>query len=81
VLGLKAYSITTQPFFLLLLFLKTGFLGEALAILELTLQTRLASNSQRSTASVFQIMGLQACTTTGWLVALFFKMTNSRTDI
>ena len=66
-----ASTHTHTPLPLLIFFLKTGFLCVFLAVLGLTLQTRLALNSQRSAASVSQVLGLKACATT--LCSAFFK--------
>jgi hypothetical protein len=52
---------------------ETQFLFVALAILELTLLTRLALNSQRSTAPDFLVLGLQVFLTTTWPKILNFK--------
>ena len=67
-LKLKVYATTAQ----LLLFFKTGFFCAALEpVLQLTLQTRLASNSQRSACLCSRVLGLKACTTTTELKRLF----------
>ena len=65
-----------QP--LLLFFSKTGFLCViALAILELTLYTRLALNSQISTCLSSRVLGLKTCTTTAQLTpSTFIKKAN-----
>jgi hypothetical protein len=44
--GSPARAVGTLSFFFFFFFSKTGFLCVALAVLELTLQTRLASNSE-----------------------------------
>jgi hypothetical protein len=54
-----AQELRVEPFFSF----ETGFLCVALAILELTLQTRLASNSQRSNCLCFPVLGLNECIT------------------
>jgi len=53
------------------LLFETEFHPVALAVLELTLETRLALNSQGS-LSASQVLGLRACTATTWLVFSFF---------
>jgi hypothetical protein len=45
--------------FVLLLFLETWFLYAALAVLKMALQTRLASNSQRSTCLCLPSAGIK----------------------
>ena len=59
------------PLFVLLLFyfiFESGFLCVTLAVLELTLYTRLASNSEIPPASVSRVVGLKVCaTTTQWI--------------
>ena len=51
--------------YFVVVFFKTGFLCIALAVLKLTLWTRLASNSQRSFLCLrSEVLGLKACTTT-----------------
>jgi hypothetical protein len=45
-------------------FFEMGFLCIALAVLELTMKTRLASNSEIR----LPLMGLKVCATTAWLI-------------
>jgi hypothetical protein len=53
-------------------FFKIGFLRVALAVLELSLYSRLASKSQRSACSGCLVLRLKACTTTTQLRWSFF---------
>jgi hypothetical protein len=58
--------------FFVCLFFETGFLCVALAVLELTLYTRLAlKNSRNPPASASRELGLKACATTPGLLATF----------
>ena len=58
-------------YFIFFWFRETGFLCVALAVLELTLWTRLASNSQRSFLCLrSEVLGLKACT---WLYFYVLK--------
>jgi hypothetical protein len=52
-------------------FFKTGFLCVALAVLELTLQTELISNSQRSAYLCFRVLRLKAIITSTGLDQCF----------
>ena len=52
--------------FLDLVFFETGFLCIAVAVLELILQTRQASNSEICLPLLPRVLGLQACATTAW---------------
>ena len=60
--------ILSGPFDVFLFcFSKTGFLCLALAVLEFTLETRLALNLQRSSCLCLQELGLKVCPTTARL--------------
>ena len=61
--------------FLFFFFFETGFLCIVLAVLELTLQTRLASNSEiHPPVSASQVLGLKACATTARQAQLLYAM-------
>lgn len=57
--------------FVCLFVVKIWFLCVALALLELSLWTRLDPNSQNSPASASQMLELKVCTTTAWLFNFF----------
>jgi hypothetical protein len=63
ILHLDAFSVVLFLFFFFWFF-ETWFLCIALAVLELTLYTRLASELRNPPASASRVLGLKACATT-----------------